>query len=106
MTRLNLATRCTLAALACAPLIVHAAPPTWLPTQASEAALSRVDELKAVYLECDRVSMRMVLDPTSAGICSVAAEELRVVGFDGRFEDLYAWWRSARTPVVVSAKGK
>ncbi len=104
MTRLNLATLCALTALSFAPLVSHAAPPTWLPTQSSETALSKVEELKAIYLECDRASMRMVLDATSAGMCSVAAEELRVTGFDGRFEDLYAWWRSARTPTVAAAK--
>ncbi|MGA0608635.1 hypothetical protein [Caldimonas sp. KR1-144] len=55
-----------------------------------------VAELKRVYLHCDRLSARSVLDRGSAEFCSLVAEQLRLRGFDGSFERLIAWWQIAR----------
>jgi hypothetical protein len=78
------------------PMAALAAPPTWLPIgKAAQNSVQRVEELKGIYLECDSASRTHVLDASSAGFCSTAAEELRRTGFDGRFEDMFAWWRSA-----------
>jgi hypothetical protein len=55
-----------------------------------------VDQLRSLYLHCDRVSSRQLLDLSSAVFCSSAADQLRVRGFDGSFERMLAWWRSMR----------
>jgi hypothetical protein len=55
-----------------------------------------VDKLKTAYLNCASRSEREVLDPGTARTCSLAAEELLQRGFAGNFEQLLAWWRSAR----------
>ena len=103
--------RCTVRALgtltiaAALPLAALAAPPTWLPIgKASQNSVQRVEELKGIYLECDSASRTHVLDPSSAGFCSTAAEELRRTGFDGRFEDLLAWWRSVTQGGAAQSK--
>lgn len=103
--------RCTVRALgtltiaAALPLATLAAPPTWLPMgKASQNSVQRVEELKGIYLECDSASRTHVLDPSSAGFCSTAAEELRRTGFDGRFEDMFAWWRSATQRGTAQSK--
>ena len=92
--------RCTVRAIgtltmaAALPLAALAAPPTWLPIgKSSQSSVQRVEELKGIYLEA-----------SSAGFCSTAAEELRRTGFDGRFEDMYAWWRSATQGGAAQSK--
>jgi len=60
-----------------------------------------VPELKARYLECDRVATRAVLDFGTAANCSLVAEALLQRGFAGRFDDLHAWWKKAK---VVDAR--
>ena len=96
LRRFTAHTTVTLTIATALPLTVLAAPPTWLPTGKSpQDSVQRVEELKGIYLECDRASRIHILDASSAGFCSNAAEELRRTGFDGRFEDMFAWWRSA-----------
>lgn len=72
-----------------------AAPPTWLPAEAVPlgAVILKVEDLKSIYLECDRLATKTFLDSGTAAHCSVAAEELRRVGFDGRADAVLAWWR-------------
>lgn len=85
---------CTLALAVGLPIAALAAPPTWLPIgQASENILQQVEDLKVIYLECDKVSRKYILDTQTASFCSSSAEDLRRIGFDGRFEDLFAWWK-------------
>jgi hypothetical protein len=75
--------------------LTHAAPPTWLPPVELPhgTALLQIEELKAVYLQCDRLSSRTFLDSSTAAQCSVASEQLRRIGFDGRSEAVLAWWK-------------
>jgi hypothetical protein len=81
-------------ALLAAP--AQAAPPTWLPP-AEElpegTILLQVEELKATYLHCDRLSSLSFLDSSTAAHCSLAAERLRRMGFDGRADAVLAWWK-------------
>ena len=73
------------------PLLSNAEPP-------SRAAFASVPEpqLKAAYLDCDRLASRTVLDPGSAAVCSVIAEELKHRVFGGEFDRLLAWWHAER----------
>ena len=74
--------------------LAQAAPPIWLPyaEMPEGTMLLQVEELKATYLHCDRLSSRTFLDSSTAAQCSLASERLRRVGFDGRGEDVLAWW--------------
>lgn len=74
-----------------------AAPPTWLPPEgmALGNAVLQSEDLKEVYLECDRMASTTLLDSSTAALCSVVAQRLLVIGFDGRAEALLAWWRQA-----------
>lgn len=73
-----------------------AAPPTWLPNDAMPlgVVILHVEDLKSLYLECDRMASKTFLDSGTAASCSVAAEQLRLMGFDGRGEAVLAWWRT------------
>ena len=55
-----------------------------------------LDQLKAVYLACDRRANAERLDPLDAQQCSVLAEALLQRGFAGDFDRLLSWWRTAR----------
>jgi hypothetical protein len=63
-----------------------------------EPALSALPlpELQRLYLHCEREAATRLLDFGTATFCSTAAETLRLRGFDGSFERMLAWWRSAR----------
>lgn len=76
--------------------LCYAAPPTWLPPAElpSGTMLLQIEELKAIYLQCDRLASVSFLDSSTAADCSVAAEKLRMVGFDGRADAVLEWWRS------------
>ena len=52
-----------------------------------------VDELKRVYLACDRVASQQLLDSDTAARCSFAGEALQKRAFGGSFDELLAWWR-------------
>ncbi|MFM2448556.1 MAG: hypothetical protein RIS44_1006 [Pseudomonadota bacterium] len=75
--------------------LAQAAPPTWLPSAElpEGTVLLQVEELKAIYLQCDRLSSNTFLDSSTAAHCSLASERLRRVGFDGRGEDVLSWWK-------------
>ena len=75
--------------------LAQAAPPTWLPSAdlPEGTVLLQVEELKATYLQCDRISSKTFLDSSTAAQCSLASERLRRVGFDGRGEDVLSWWK-------------
>ena len=74
----------------------RAAPPTWLPPEELPhgTALLQVEELKAIYMQCDRLSSVSFLDSSTAANCSVAAENLRRMGFDGRADAVLNWWKA------------
>jgi hypothetical protein len=59
-----------------------------------------LDELKFVYLECNRRAARTVIDPAEAAHCSLVQEELLQRGFRGSHRDLLAWWRARQPPFI------
>ena len=61
-----------------------------------DAGSAPIDELKRVYLACDRAASRTVLDPSTAAHCSIVGEALQQRAFDGSFEQLLAWWRAEK----------
>ena len=65
------------------------------PDRSHLAALT-VDELKLMYLECDRRASQTLLGAAEAAHCSMAAEELKQRGFGGDFGRLLAWWQAQR----------
>lgn len=60
-----------------------------------------VDQLKVMYLQCERQAAGAVLDPADAAQCSMVNEELLARGFDGSFSRLLAWWREERVNLGV-----
>jgi len=65
------------------------------PDRSHLAALT-VDELRHIYLECDRRAAQTLLGAAEAAHCSMAAEELKQRGFGGDFGRLLAWWQAQR----------
>lgn len=54
-----------------------------------------VDELKSMYLSCDRQALSHPLDLGTAANCSMVSDELLARGFDGNFNELLSWYRVA-----------
>jgi hypothetical protein len=72
----------------------------------SHLAALKVDELKRMYLECDRRARQTMLDSAEAAHCSMAYEELKQRGFGGDFGRLLAWWQAQqRADARLSAQG-
>ena len=63
--------------------------------QADESRLKTmtVDDLKSLYLACDRAAMRGLLAAGAIAQCSAVYEELKRRAFGGDFERLLAWSR-------------
>lgn len=59
-------------------------------------ASAPIDELKQVYLACDRTASRQLLDMASAAYCSSVADALQKRAFDDNFDRLLAWWRAEK----------
>ncbi|SDH70100.1 hypothetical protein [Variovorax sp. OV700] len=55
-----------------------------------------VDELKQVYLACDRAASQQILDSGTAAHCSFVGEALQKRAFGGNFDQLLAWWRAEK----------
>jgi hypothetical protein len=62
----------------------------------SSLRLVPVDQLKAMYLRCERTAGWGLLEPGDAAECSMVGEELLGRAFDGDFSRLLQWWREAR----------
>lgn len=77
--------------------LVAAGPATANPSRARLASAS-VEELKRVYLDCDRAATRALLDFAVAAHCSMVGEELKHRVFGGDFDRLIAWWRAQKPP--------
>lgn len=65
------------------------------PDRSHLAALT-VNELKHMYLECNRRAGQTLLGAGEAADCSMVAEELKQRGFGGDFGRLLAWWQAQR----------
>lgn len=61
-----------------------------------DLAAAPIDQLKRVYLVCDRAASRQLLDVATAVHCSYVSEALLKRAFGGDFELLLAWWRIAK----------
>ncbi|HKB53970.1 MAG TPA: hypothetical protein VKD22_08215 [Ramlibacter sp.] len=61
-----------------------------------------VEQLKVMYLRCDRLARLEVLSPAGAARCSAVSRQLLARGFDGDFSRLLAWWRIARSVSVCN----
>ena len=61
-----------------------------------ELASTPIDELKEVYMTCDRAASRQVLDMETAAQCSFVGEALQARAFEGSFDKLLAWWRTEK----------
>lgn len=76
------------------------------------AALDRATpaQLKAAYLECDRLASSEMVDSATADHCSSVYEALKARVFGGDFQRLLAWWAvqpRAATPLAArSASGR
>jgi len=53
-----------------------------------------VDDLKSLFLACDRASMQGLMGSNEAAQCSIVYEDLKARAFDGDFEKLLAWSRA------------
>ena len=84
-------------------LAAIAAPAFATPLDVTYPSQPSVAELKVYYLECDRLASGVVLDFGTAAHCSVVYEALLQRGFDGRFDELLAWWQKARLERAESA---
>lgn len=62
----------------------------------TELTVEQVAELKEIYLECDQLASTTILDFYTAEICSAVYQVLLRRVFDGSYEQLLQWWRSAR----------
>jgi hypothetical protein len=84
--------------------LAAACPAAANPLRAHLASAS-VEELKRVYLECDRAATHALLDLAVAAHCSMVGEELKHRAFGGDFDRLIAWWRAQKPPSSEAVSG-
>lgn len=67
--------------------------------QAADSELKdvSVDELKRLYLSCDRAASEARLNTTGIMRCSVVYEELKLRAFGGDYDKLRAWSKAQPT---------
>lgn len=65
--------------------------------QELEIAEATSAQLRAAYLECDRITAESRVDQDVMIACHGVAEVLRDRDFGGNFERQLQWWRAART---------
>jgi hypothetical protein len=61
---------------------------------AGEARVVPIEELKSVYLSCDRAAISGGLDTAAIMQCAAVYEELKRRAFGGDFDKLLAWWKA------------
>jgi len=69
-----------------------------------QKSTSSAEQLKAIFLDCDRQASAGLVDMGVAAYCSLAYEELKRTVFDGDFNRLMAWWRAHRVAVTSSSR--
>src|SRR5688572_7313129 len=67
-----------------------------LTVQARAAPVPTVDELKRVYIACDKASERGLLAHWQIAPCSVIYKELKRRAFGGDYDQFHAWSRTRR----------
>lgn len=65
-------------------------------SDSSSLQLVPVDQLKAMYLRCERSAASGLMDVSDAARCSMLGEQLLDRGFGGNYPRLVQWWRQAR----------
>lgn len=83
----------TFALMAGIAVVAVAATASNAAAQSSDQAPSPrpIEELKRVYLQCERAAVAGKLDGEDVGLCSVVYEELKWRAFGGDFHRLKAW---------------
>jgi hypothetical protein len=81
------------------PAAAAQADPTGRPT-----AIATPEDLRATYLECDRLAMTTLLGAGTAATCSLVYEELKRRVFGGDFHRLWAW--SRQQTMISAASGE
>lgn len=76
-----------------------------VPLQEDEVDKASSAQLRAAYLECDRISATSRVDQRFMETCQRVAHVLRARDFGGDFERQLAWWRGARESARSSADG-
>jgi hypothetical protein len=88
--------------IALAPLALGASM-AFAQTGKADIASAPIDNLKRVYLACDRAASRQLLDFGTAAHCSMVSEALQQRAFDGNFDRLLAWWRAEKDSAATAA---
>lgn len=90
------------------PALVASAPAALsaLPLLEQEIAGASSAQLRAAYLECDRVTAETQVDLGVMIACQVVGDVLRRRDFGGDFERQLQWWRAARDPYGNTRGGK
>ncbi|OUL99252.1 hypothetical protein [Variovorax sp. JS1663] len=91
--------------VAAAVLALFTACPALAQPPRPHLAATSAEELKRIYLDCDRVASRTVLDFAAAAHCSMVGEELKHRVFDGDFDRLIAWWRAQKPRSADAVSG-
>lgn len=74
-----------------------------LPPEMPEASRMTSAQLRAVYLECDRLATQFVLPPDEMVQCGTVSDVLLHRDFGGVLELQLQWWRHARAQVAAPA---
>lgn len=81
--------------LACGQALTSVAMPRELSTASSE-------QLRAAYLECDRVTATASVAPEYMSACAEIGSALMHRDFGGDFQRQIDWWRSVRGPARLA----
>ncbi len=84
-------------AAVCIPLLsaMMAPPEVKTSEKALGSTMQQLAQPQGLELECDRIAESNSMGASISGLCSLAANELHQIGFDGFIDDLLAWWESA-----------
>ena len=84
------------------PLLAAGLTATAQPDPGDFSQLS-IEQLKANYLGCDRISSERRMSMDEAHFCVLIGEALKSRAFDGSFARLIDWWRAEKRRAEVAA---
>jgi hypothetical protein len=93
MKRLNLVPAALFALTACLAWAQSAN----LPARSADIPAASSEQLRAAYLECDRVTSTTSVGPDYMSACAEIGAVLMHRDFGGDLQRQLEWWRSART---------